>query len=135
MGPTSEGCLSPPVCCRLRSLQSRCTSQTSPHSPELQSLEREKDAMHEELQASRKQSSDAAAEVRSCQAAATEHVKAVSSLLSLPSPHLTSGPQHSSAHEPPLLSLCSVLLLYRQMACLSTVGSESNAAVWMQMCC
>ena len=55
--------------------------------PRLQSLEREKDAMHEELLGSRKQGADAAAEVRRCQAAAAEHAKAVSSsiLLLLPS--------------------------------------------------
>ena len=46
----------------------------------LQTLEREKDAMHEQLQASQRQVSDTAAEVRSCQAAAAEHAKAVSTL-------------------------------------------------------
>lgn len=43
----------------------------------LQTLERERDAMHLELHTSRKQCSDAADEVRSCQAAAVEHAKMV----------------------------------------------------------
>ena len=52
----------------------------------MQSTEREKDALNSELQASRKQCSDAATEVRSCQAAAAEQIKAVSCLLTLTLP-------------------------------------------------
>ncbi len=56
--------------------------------------------MHEELQTSRKQGSDALAKVRSCHAAATEHAKAVSTLFR--SPYFSiclSGLQHSAAGE------------------------------------
>jgi hypothetical protein len=44
----------------------------------MQAAERERDALHLSLQASRKQCSDAAAEVHSTQAAVAEHAKAVS---------------------------------------------------------
>ncbi len=48
----------------------------------MQAAKRERDSLHLSLQASRKQCSDAAAEVHIAEAAVTEHTKAVSPNLS-----------------------------------------------------